>query len=239
MEVESRVVEDLAEPVGAAAPTDGELVDRLAADDLEAFEALFERHRAFVYRTALGLLGDPQAAEEALQDAFARTWQRRHVLRRDVSLRPWLHRVVLNLCYSRLARRPPKPEPIESLAERLTDAVEEPAAERERTELQELVWEGIAALPPKQRSVVVCYYLQGLSLAETAELLGLRLGTVKSRLHYALVALRGWLEADRRFGLGAADPGAADPGAADPGRAEEPSAMAALARGPTATEGLG
>lgn len=185
---------------GAAPPTDAELVDRIAADDLGAFEALFARHRAFVYRTALGLLGDPQGAEEVLQDAFARTWERRHLLRRDVSPLPWLHRVVLNLCYSRLARRRPSHEPIEALAERLTDAADEPLAESERAELQQLVREGIAALPPKHQSVVVCYYLHGLSLAETAELLGLRVGTVKSRLHYALAALREWLEADRRFG---------------------------------------
>ncbi|GIW20348.1 MAG: hypothetical protein KatS3mg065_0644 [Chloroflexota bacterium] len=206
MEVESRVVGERAEAARAAGLSDAELVDRMAADDLEAFELLFERHRAFVYRTALGLLGDPQAAEEALQDAFARTWQRRRLLRRDVSPLPWLHRVVLNLCYSRLARRPPTLEPIEALAERLTDAAAEPVAESERSELQELVREGIAALPPKQRSVVVCYYLQGLSLAETAELLGLRLGTVKSRLHYALAALREWLEADQRFGAALAEP---------------------------------
>lgn len=206
MEVESRVVGERAEAAQAAGPSDAELVARMAADDLEAFEALFERHRAFVYRTALGLLGDPQAAEEALQDAFARTWQRRRLLRRDVSPLPWLHRVVLNLCYSRLARRPPTLEPIEALAERLTDAAAEPVVESERSELQELVREGIAALPPKQRSVVVCYYLQGLSLAETAELLGLRLGTVKSRLHYALAALREWIEADRRFGAALEEP---------------------------------
>lgn len=198
-EVEPGVTASGVERGSRATPTDAELVDRIAADDLAAFEALFARHRAFVYRTALGLLGDPQAAEEVLQDAFARTWQRRHLLRRDVSPLPWLHRVVLNLCYSRLARRPPNHEPIEALAERLTDATDEPLAESERAELQRLVREGIAALPPKQQSVVVCYYLHGLSLAETAELLGLRVGTVKSRLHYALGALRGWLEADRRF----------------------------------------
>ncbi len=184
---------------GPTAPTDAELVERIAGDDLGAFETFFERHRALVYRTAIGLLGDPQAAEEVLQDAFARTWQRRRLLRRDVSPVPWLHRVVLNLCYSRLARRPPSHEPIEAVSERLTEAVDEPLAESERAELQRLVREGIAALPPKHRSVVVAYYLHGRSLAETAELLGLRLGTVKSRLHYALAALRCWLEADRRF----------------------------------------
>ena len=55
-------------------------------------------------------------------------------------------------------------------------------------------------LPPKHQSVVILYYLHGLSLQETAELLDVRLGTVKSRLHYALRSLRTRLEGDRRFG---------------------------------------
>ncbi len=199
---------EAARRVGPTRPTDAELVERIATDDPVAFEELFDRHRAFVYRTALGLLGDPQAAEEVLQDAFARAWQRRRLLRRDVSPLPWLHRVALNLCYSRLARRPPSAAPIEGLDEHLVAAGAEPVEATERAELQQLVREGIAALPPKQRSVVVCYYLHGLSLAETAELLGLRLGTVKSRLHYALAALRDWLEADRRFGGALGEAGA-------------------------------
>jgi RNA polymerase sigma-70 factor (ECF subfamily) len=76
----------------------------------------------------------------------------------------------------------------------------EPAERAERQELRAIVREGVAALPPKHQSVVVLYYLHGLSLQETATVLDLRLGTVKSRLHYALRTLRGQLERDRRFG---------------------------------------
>ena len=56
---------------------------------------------------------------------------------------------------------------------------------------------GVAALPPKHQSVVVLYYLHGMSLQETSDALGIALGTVKSRLHYALHALRGHLAAER------------------------------------------
>ena len=63
-----------------------------------------------------------------------------------------------------------------------------------------VVREGIAALPEKHQSVVVLYYLHRLSLQETAQVLGIQLGTVKSRLHYALRNLRVQLEGDRRFG---------------------------------------
>ena len=75
-----------------------------------------------------------------------------------------------------------------------------PAERAEQSELRQIVREGIAALPEKHRSVVVLYYLQRLSLQETAQVLGIQLGTVKSRLHYALRGLRVQLEGDRRFG---------------------------------------
>ncbi len=180
---------------------DAVLLIRMQADDLGAFEAFFLRYRTPIYRTAYGLTGDPQAAEEILQDTFARAYQRRHALRTDVSPLPWLHRVALNLCYSRLGRRRVKAEPIEeSVVGLVRDLTTEPAEHAEQQELRRIVREGVADLPPKHQSVVILYYLHGLSLQETAQLLDVRLGTVKSRLHYALRALRTRLEDDRRFG---------------------------------------
>jgi RNA polymerase sigma-70 factor, ECF subfamily len=180
--------------------TDGELLRRMQADDLDAFEVLFARYRSPIYRTAYGMTGDTQAAEEVLQDTFARAWQRRSTLLTDVSPLPWLHRVALNLCYSRLGRRRLRAEPIEESSHGLRDAGVEPAERAEQQELCEIVRDGIAALPPKHRAVVALYYLHGMSLDETAGALDIALGTVKSRLHYALRGLRVHLETDRRFG---------------------------------------
>jgi RNA polymerase sigma-70 factor (ECF subfamily) len=179
---------------------DIELVRRMQADDLDAFEALFACHRTAIYRTAYGLAGDPQAAAEILQDTFQRAWQRRHTLRPDASPVPWLHRVALNLCYSRLGRRRLAAEPLGEGHSEVRDAAVEPPERAERQELRRLVRERVAALPPKHQGVVVLYYLHGLSLQETADVLEVRLGTVKSRLHYALRSLRVELERDRRFG---------------------------------------
>jgi len=180
---------------------DAELLRRVQADDLDAFEEFFARYRSSIYRTAYGLTGDRQAAEEILQDTFARAYQRRHTLHPDVSPLPWLHRVSLNLCYSRLSRRRVSTDPIDEATESTrADDAPLPAEHAERAELRAIVRDGIAALPEKHRSVVVLYYLQRLSLQETAEVLGIQLGTVKSRLHYALRGLRGHLERDRRIG---------------------------------------
>ena len=185
-------------PTIAAQVPDGDLIRRLRADDLDAFHELFDRYRSSIYRTAYGLTGDPQAAEEILQDTFARAYARRAALRDDVSPLPWLHRVAVNLCFSRRRRKQPATTVDEQVVQIEAPGVE-PEALSEQKELRQIVRDGVAALPPKHQSVVVLYYLHGLSLQETATFLDIRLGTVKSRLHYALRGLRAHLEGDRRF----------------------------------------
>ena len=173
----------------------------MQAGDLDAFEVFFARYRTPIYRTAYGLTGDVHAAEEVLQDTFARAWRRRAILDPDVSPLPWLHRVAINLCYTRLGRRRVALEPIGvGLAAAAQDQGVLPAERAELKELGGIVRDGVAALPPKHQAVIVLYYLQGLTLQETAEVLDVAVGTVKSRLHYALRSLRGELERDRRFG---------------------------------------
>lgn len=203
-----------------AAP-DADLLRRMAEeDDLDAFAALFERYRVPVYRAALALTGDHGASEEVVMDTFGRAYRHRHRLRTDVSPLPWLHKVALNLCYSRLGRRRLPSEPVTDLvAERLADATAGPAVNAEWAELRVIVREGIAGLSEKHRAVVVLYYLEGRSLQETADQLGLPLGTVKSRLHHALRDLRGRLAADHRFGgaWGVADEEAPAAGPAEVG----------------------
>jgi RNA polymerase sigma-70 factor (ECF subfamily) len=192
----------LDEPIRAAADdataTDRDLLRRMQADDLDAFEVFFRRHRPLIERTAHALTGDPHVAEEVLQDTFLRAYRHRQTLRLDVSPVPWLYRVALNLCYSRLGRRRLAVEPIgESNTDTLRDHGPEPAEVAEREELRRSIRRGIAALPEKHQLVIVLYYLNGLSLQETADQLGIRLGTAKSRIHYALHALREHLAAER------------------------------------------
>jgi RNA polymerase sigma-70 factor (ECF subfamily) len=203
---------------GSAAP-DTDLIRRMAdEDDVDAFTILFERHRVSVYRAALALTGDHGASEEVVMDTFRRAYIHRHRLRTDVSPLPWLHRVALNLCYSRLGRRRLPSEPVTDLvAERLADGAAGPAANAEWAELRIIIREGINGLSEKHRSVVILYYLEGRSLQETADALGLPLGTVKSRLHHALRDLRGRLSADRRFGGAWGDAGRAAAEASEAG----------------------
>lgn len=174
--------------------SDADLIRGIQADDLGMFEAFYERFRGFVFRTAFGLTGDRELAEEVLQDTFIRAYRHRASLLADRSPLPWLNRVALNLCYSAHGRRRVPVRPMDdAMSAVLRDQHIEPAEWAEQQELCRWVRDGVASLPPKQRSVVVLYYLDGLSLQETSAALGVRLGTVKSRLHYALHALRGHL----------------------------------------------
>jgi len=202
------------QPVRQLDPEEEQLLVRIRADDIDAFEAFFVRYRGPVFATAYAVLGDRHAAEEVLQDTFAKAYQWRRRLHPDASPLPWLHRVALNFCYTRLGRRRLPWEPIsEAVARLVRDREAGPADSAERAELWAIVRDGIAALPPKHRGVIVLFYLHGRSINETAEILGIRPGTVKSRLHFGLRSLRARLEGDRRFG-GAYEPSGAQPSVA-------------------------
>lgn len=195
------------QPPDARGPSDRDLIVRIQGGDLDAFELFFARHRSLIHRTAYGLTGDSQVAEEVLQDTFIRAYRHRHSLRTDVSPVPWLHRVALNLCYSRLGRRRLSTEPIGDATQDVRDATPGPQEHAEREELRRSIRLGVSSLPPKHQSVIVLYYLHGMSLQETSDALGVALGTVKSRLHYALHALRHHLVEERQGAAGPAPAG--------------------------------
>lgn len=184
-------------PVTTTQP-DG-LVERMQSGEFDAFEEFFNAYKRPVYATALAITRDPFLAEEILQDCFVKAYRVRHRLRRDVSPLPWLQRVTTNLCYSRIARRRAISEPLTALITNLVaDLASRPDQVAESREIIEVLQRGIDALPPKQQSAVILYYLHGYSLAEAAEIAGCRVGTMKSRLHYGLRALRTLLPVERR-----------------------------------------
>jgi RNA polymerase sigma-70 factor, ECF subfamily len=183
------------------------LVARIRAGDLDAFEQFFTTYQTHVYTTALAITRDPFLAEEILQDCFVKAYRSRHRLRTDRSPLPWLHRVTINLCYSRIARRKVMIEPITTLISNLVaDLTWRPDQVAESREIIEVLQRAIDALAPKQQTAIILYYLQGYSLAEAAEIAGCNVGTMKSRVHYALKALRASLPAERRAPAGVTVP---------------------------------
>jgi RNA polymerase sigma-70 factor (ECF subfamily) len=176
----------------------------MRSGDPDAFEAFFNAYRRPVYITALAITRDPFLAEEILQDCFVKAYRARHRLRTDRSPLPWLHRVATNMCYSRIARRRMIIEPITVLINNLVaDLTSRPDQVVESREIIEVLQRAIDTLPPKQQTAVILYYLHGYSLAESAEIAGCNVGTMKSRVHYALKALRARLPEERRAPAGA------------------------------------
>ena len=174
---------------------DRELVHAARAGDRIAFDNLFYRYRDGIYRLGLAITKDPSSAEEIVVDTFARAYRALERLEPDDSLRPWLYRVAVNLSYN---RRPRKGVTLSSLDDGAFDLAaegESPSEAAERGERRLVVLACVDQLGPKHKVVVVLHYLSGLNLAEIAEIADVPVGTVKSRLHYALRKLRVQLSA--------------------------------------------
>jgi RNA polymerase sigma-70 factor (ECF subfamily) len=171
--------------------SDRELILQLQQGSLEALGDLYDRYRQLVYRTALGITGDPDVASDLLQDVFLRL--HRFADRIDVErpLEPWLYRMTANLAYTWIKRRKRWLQPLEDLAEWLVGSARNTPHEvvEMRDEWQQ-VQKAVSGLPLAQRVVVVLYYLNDLSLQEISDILDVPVGTVKSRLHYGRQALK-------------------------------------------------
>ena len=169
---------------------DRELVYAARRGDVPSFDALFYRYRDGIYRLSLAITKDPQAAEEIVVDTFARAYRALARLEPDDTLRPWLYRVAINESYDRRPRGAPS-TPLDEAAEEVAANDERsPAALAERAETRRVVLAALETLDSKHRTVVVLHYLSELPLAEIAVIVGCPVGTVKSRLHYALRRLR-------------------------------------------------
>jgi len=138
-------------------------------------------------RTALFILGDRAEAEDAVQDAFLRAWRFRDALASGSSVRPWLYRVVVNTCWSKLRQEVPHRER-RADPSGWAEVVSRDGSPDEDTCQAELSREVLGALrdlPMHLRVVVVLRYYADLSEREIAIAVGRRPGTVKSRLHEA------------------------------------------------------
>ena len=189
--------------------TDDALIARLAVDLDGSFEGLVLGHQDRIYSIAFRMLGDPSDAEEVAQDAFVRAYRALasydEVRIRDLRLRAWLATIVLNLCRSRLTRRPAPMKATLSLDIALPGELEPRthegngpaaisaarAAAREWAEL-------LLTLPPAYRSAVVLRHVDGLSYPELAVALDRPEGTVKAQVHRGLAMLRTAFEAAQR-----------------------------------------
>jgi RNA polymerase sigma-70 factor (ECF subfamily) len=150
-----------------------------------------------VYRTALGVTGDPAAASDLLQDVFLRMHRFADRVDPDRPLEPWLYRTTTNLTYTWVKRHKRFLRPLEDMAEWLTGGKKQsPSHLTEQDEEWEDIRRAVTRLPVLQRMVVVLYYINDLSIQEISEILDVPVGTVKSRLFYGRKVLKRSLESN-------------------------------------------
>ena len=173
------------------AVSDSELVCNLQAGSLEALGILYDRHQGLVFRTALAITGDAEAAADLLHDVFLRLYRFAAHIDSQRPLEPWLYRMTTNLSYTWVKRRQRWLRPLEDIADWLASARKDtPAYQAEMDDSARQVQQAISSLPLSHRGVVVLYYVDDLSLQEISEILDIPVGTVKSRLHYGRQALK-------------------------------------------------
>jgi RNA polymerase sigma-70 factor (ECF subfamily) len=165
--------------VTAAASSDADLIAAHAAGDPHAFGELVRRHRDRMWAVAVRTLRDPDEAADALQEAFISAFRAAGSFRAEAQVTTWLHRIVVNACLDRIRRRQARPTvPLPETGG------QEPSVPRDAvSELQTrmVVQDALHELPDEQRVPIVMVDVEGYSVAETAKMLGIAEGTVKSR----------------------------------------------------------
>jgi RNA polymerase sigma-70 factor (ECF subfamily) len=186
--------------------SDEDLVRRAAGGDHAAFTRLMERHERRVYNLCLRMVGDLDDASDATQDAFLTAYRKLSSFRGEAAFTTWLHRVAINASYDLLRKRGRAPVLASSKDHPVEDERIEPAPDHadETTGAIE-VQRALLTIPEEFRAALVLHDVQDAPVQEVADILGVPVGTVKSRLHRGRVALA------RALGVG------------EPGRGERPS----------------
>ncbi len=194
---------------------DGALVQAAQGGDGEALDALLKEYQPHIYRFGMKMCRDPEDAEDVLQETLFAAARTLHGFRSASSVSTWLYTIARSFCIKKRRRRAFAPEVVSLETEALQvgtarDHAPDPERSLEDRERGEALELAIKALEPEYREVLLLRDVEGLSAAEVAQVTGVSVGAVKSRLHRARVAVR-----DRLTPLmaPAGAPAAAGPGA--------------------------
>ena len=190
-------------PKVAVLSEDAELVRRALARDGMVFRAIMKQHNRRLYRIARSILRDDSEAEDAVQEAYVNAFAHLEAFRGNSSLATWLSRITMNEALGRL-RRKRKTVDLEAFKGQRTEAEiiqfpqtatsNDPERTMAQREILQLVERAIENLPEIFRIVFVTRVIEGMSVEETADLLGLKAKTVKTRLHRARRLVREQLD---------------------------------------------
>jgi RNA polymerase sigma-70 factor, ECF subfamily len=180
---------------------DEELARRASERDAMAFRTIMQRYNTRLYRIARSILRSDSEAEDVVQETYVRAFTHLRTFRGESSLGTWLSRIAMNEALGRLRRERPQVEwatvesgTAESTAFDLAAVKDNPEQTMARQEIRRMVEMAIDRLPEKYRIILITRAIQGMSVEDTAELLDLRIETVRIRLHRARALLRAEME---------------------------------------------
>jgi RNA polymerase sigma-70 factor (ECF subfamily) len=186
-------------PQTAPGAPDAELVERALLRDEAAFRSIMQSNNRRLYRIARGILRNDSEAEDVVQETYLRAFTHLESFRGGSSLATWLARIAMNEALGRLRRQRPSVD-LDTLAPGVLEAQiipfplsapsEDPEKSMAQREIQQVVEHAIDELPDAFRIVFITRVIEGMNLEETAEILGLKPETVKTRLHRARAMLR-------------------------------------------------
>ena len=185
---------------------DVQLVKAVQAGDMTAFDGLVQQHKDRLFNLVYRFLGDYQEADECAQEVFIKVFKSINSFRFESTFSTWLYRIAVNTCKNKLKssgyrwkkrtvsiENPEGPKGGNPLPE-IANGAPSPMATLETKERWMRVQQAVNALPEEQNTVVVLRDIQGLSYQEISDITGLNLGTVKSKLARARLALRNMLK---------------------------------------------
>ena len=179
---------------------DLDLAERHRYGDAEAFEEIYRRFAKMVFNLALRMAGTVEEAEDLTQEIFLRVYRHLAKFNGRSTLKTWIYRITLNHCRSRLGRRryPTRPlaEENEGEGAELVDERRGPEEDALARDASRRVARALGGLKPRFREAVVLRDLEGLSYDEIAEVLEIRIGTVRSRIARGRDRLRTILETE-------------------------------------------
>ena len=182
--------------------TDAEIIDAVLRGDVDQYAELVTRYQRAGWKLAYSFVGNMEDAKELSQNGFIKAYQHLKTFRRRAKFSTWLYRIIVNECkdfFRRTNRRPPlvslagDADADEAVVFEVADPSGDPRDRLANEELARQLQAAIQTLAGRQHAAFALHHLNGLSLEETAAVMGCRIGTVKAHLFRACEQLRGRL----------------------------------------------